>query len=126
MNLLLDRSSNHINPRNRDEEIVRYVEKNYANPDMNLNTTSDVLGYHRNHVSRVVRRLTGVPFTTLLRNKRLEAAKDLLEKSTRSVAEIASDCGFSYAHHVIRVFHRSEGMTPGQFRKSRSEIHLSQ
>jgi transcriptional regulator GlxA family with amidase domain len=50
---------------------------------------------------------------------RLAQARLLLERSDRSVTEIATDTGFADVSHLIRVFRAAEGMTPEVWRKSR-------
>lgn len=52
---------------------------------------------------------------------RLAHARMLLERSQRSITEIANETGFADVSHLIRVFKASEGMTPEAWRKARSE-----
>jgi AraC-like DNA-binding protein len=46
----------------------------------------------------------------------MEKAEDLLKKTTSSIKEIASMCGFPSSDSFIKVFRKEAGMTPGNFR----------
>ncbi len=48
--------------------------------------------------------------------KRLNLAKELIENSVMSVAEIGFECGFENQTHFSRVFKEKIGMSPTQFR----------
>ncbi len=60
---------------------------------------------------------TGNPPFRWLRAYRVEAAKRLLKETALSLAEIAYSCGFSDQSHFTRVFTKSTGVTPGQWRR---------
>ncbi|WP_339692194.1 GlxA family transcriptional regulator [Celeribacter baekdonensis] len=49
---------------------------------------------------------------------RLDFAKHLVEKTQKSVAQIAVDCGFCDSSHLSRMFRRRYGDTPQSFRQS--------
>lgn len=49
---------------------------------------------------------------------RLDLAKHLIEKTQKSVAQIAVDCGFCDSSHLSRMFRRRYGDTPQSFRQS--------
>lgn len=49
---------------------------------------------------------------------RLRKAKDLLAYTGQSIAEIAEQCGYKNTEHFCRQFHKSTGISPGQFRKN--------
>ena len=56
-------------------------------------------------------------FLTYLTNMRLEKAKKLLVSTALSVAEIAEQCGYSDYRVFTKVFKKTEGITPSQFRR---------
>lgn len=53
----------------------------------------------------------------IIENK-ITAAKEYLLSTDMSVADIASELGYSQVYHFIRQFKKSTGVTPGAFRKS--------
>lgn len=66
------------------------------------------------------RRFKAATGTTLIahcQNLRIEAAKRLLEAGTAPVEEIAATVGYENAAFFRRLFRRSTGMTPGDYRR---------
>lgn len=53
---------------------------------------------------------------------RLAQARLLLERSEKSVTEIANDTGFADVSHLIRVFRANEGTTPEIWRRARKPV----
>jgi AraC-like DNA-binding protein len=69
--------------------------------------------------TRAFRHTTGMAPHRWLLQRRIEKAQDLLARSTRSLANVAADCGFADQSHFTRVFTRAVGITPGQWRRIR-------
>ena len=66
--------------------------------------------------ARIVKRIFGITPIQLIAKTRIAAASRLLRETTRSVAEIAHECGF-YDHSAFtRSFRAVAGVTPTQFR----------
>ena len=49
---------------------------------------------------------------------RILKARDLLEYTTHSIAEIAAQCGYNNTEHFCRQFRKVTGTPPGQYRKA--------
>ena len=60
---------------------------------------------------------TGVAPYRWLTKQRVERAKELLQDPGRELADIAQRCGFVDQSHFTRVFSRSEGYSPGRWRR---------
>jgi AraC family transcriptional regulator len=71
------------------------------------------------HFTRAFRESMGQPPHRWLTARRLERAQQLLERSARSLSQIAFDCGFASQSHFTRVFTRSRGVSPGVWRRQR-------
>ncbi|MAZ31545.1 MAG: AraC family transcriptional regulator [Thalassospira sp.] len=54
-------------------------------------------------------------------NIRLDMAHHLMEKSQKSVAQVAVDCGFCDSSHLSRMFRRRYGCTPQELRRPVSD-----
>jgi AraC-like DNA-binding protein len=67
--------------------------------------------------SRAFREATGNAFLTYLRRLRVEHAKKLLATTIMTTEEIATSCGFSSPHHLIRSFKKVTTQTPGAYRR---------
>jgi AraC-like DNA-binding protein len=51
--------------------------------------------------------------------KRIALSVEMLKSTSKSVTEIASDCGFTDYNYFIRLFKKEMGVTPLQYRKNR-------
>ena len=69
------------------------------------------------HLSREYKKHYGITIGNDLTARRLSHAKSLLRFSDGSIEGIAAACGFSDAGYFIKVFRRSEGMTPLEYRR---------
>ncbi len=63
-------------------------------------------------------RLTGCSPLEYRQKKRLDLAAELLHSTNRDLSDIAEYCGFYDSNHLIRLFSRRNGVTPGKFRKN--------
>jgi AraC-like DNA-binding protein len=66
--------------------------------------------------TRAFRRATGTALGPYLRRLRVERAASLLRGSDLSLADVASRCGFSGSHQLIRLFRQQFKQTPGAYR----------
>ena len=57
-----------------------------------------------------------------IQNIRLQHVQELLKTSSLTQAEIAERTGFSYVHYMNSAFKKKFGVTPGAFKKNRSQI----
>jgi transcriptional regulator GlxA family with amidase domain len=67
--------------------------------------------------TRAFRKATGSAYLPYLQRLRCDEAARLLRGSDLGLAEVASRCGFSSAHHLIRHFTRLYQATPGTYRR---------
>jgi AraC family transcriptional regulator len=69
------------------------------------------------YFTRAFKETTGVPPYQWLTKQRVERAKELLRDPRQELADIAQLCGFVDQSHFTRVFSRSEGHSPGRWRR---------
>ncbi len=82
--------------------------------------TEDVaraVGVSPYHLSRLFKALTGQTMRQYLTGARIEAAKQLLAASDRSIPQIASLLRFCDQSYFTCIFRKQTGLTPGQYRK---------
>ena len=61
---------------------------------------------------------SGVSFSNILTNERLDAAKRLLANTNASADKVAYECGFQSLSYFGKQFRSRFGVTPSQYRKS--------
>jgi AraC family transcriptional regulator len=74
-------------------------------------------GLSSGYFARAFKLSTGVSPYRWLTNMRVERAKELLKNPRCELADIAQLCGFVDQSHFTRVFSRSEGYSPGRWRR---------
>jgi AraC-like DNA-binding protein len=72
-------------------------------------------GYHPDHLTRKLKRESGLGLRALRDRVRLEAAQAAL-RSAATIAEAATQCGFEDPNYFARWFRRQTGQTPSAFR----------
>lgn len=93
------------------------IEAQLAEP-LRATELAAAVGLSLRSLQRRFTRATGHSLTAYQQNLRIERARDLLAATTRSVAEIAAEVGYSDLPAFHRVFSRQAGMTPGRFRRT--------
>jgi AraC family transcriptional regulator len=74
-------------------------------------------GLSSSYFARAFKQSTGVRPSQWLTRIRVERAKELLKDPRCELADIALLCGFVDQSHFTRVFSRSEGYSPGRYRR---------
>jgi AraC family transcriptional regulator len=96
--------------------VIEHIEAHYTE-DVRLGVLAAVAGLSTHYFSGAFRASTGSPPYRYLIERRLQAAKELLLTTDRSVFDIAFDVGFSSHSHFTFHFRKIVGMTPSQFRQ---------
>ena len=68
------------------------------------------------HFARGFKHATGLAPYRYVVLQRVERAKDLLENTSQSLAEIALACGFATQQHLTEIFRTHTGSPPGRYR----------
>ncbi len=93
----------------------RFISEAYAH-SLTLNDIARAASVSRQHLLKLCRHAEMPTPMTLLYNKRLEVASDLLLHTGFSVAEVAVQSGFTNQFHFSRKFKQSMGTSPKQWR----------
>lgn len=96
-------------------EILAYINSHYN--DLSLESCAHHFGYNASYFSTLVKESTGQTFKGLLQNKRLEASLPLLLHTKEPIRNISQEVGFSNLNHYYKLFKKSYGMTPAQYRE---------
>jgi AraC family transcriptional regulator len=93
-----------------------FINANLAG-DPSISQVADACGLSAGYFVRAFKQATGVPPHRWLTKQRVERAKELLQDPRQELSDIAQLCGFVDQSHFTRVFSRSEGYSPGRWRR---------
>ena len=96
-----------------------YIQKNYMDPDLSLNSICSYLNISTSYFSTIFKELTGETFTEVLIRTRMEKAKELLENTTMKNYEIAEKVGFADPHYFGISFKKMTGCTPTEYAREK-------
>ncbi|WP_035795419.1 response regulator transcription factor [Butyrivibrio sp. WCD3002] len=101
-------------------EVISYIEKNYTDDELSLNTLAAHVNFSPNHLSAIFKAQTGQPFIKYLTDYRMNAAKELLVTTSKKSNEIGLMVGYKDPHYFSYTFKKTQGMTPTQYRSGSS------
>ncbi|HEU5315333.1 MAG TPA: AraC family transcriptional regulator [Chloroflexota bacterium] len=107
----------------RGGELLRFrpvftlVERRFGER-LTLRDLADTVHLHPAYFSASFKRAAGVGPHEFVARYRLERARDLLVASDLPLDQIARRTGFFDAAHLVRVFRRHEGTSPGRYRRA--------
>lgn len=126
MGLLFLNLMNHtevLSYQNREQklkmQILNYIEERYKGGS--LEELSHFLHYDFSVLSREIKKLFGKTYTELVQEKRIAQSYFLLQNTSMSVADISVTIGYENTSYFYRVFQRTTGMTPREYRKNLKE-----
>ena len=93
-----------------------FINANLAG-DPSISQIADECGLSSNYFVRAFKQATGVPPHRWLTQQRVTRAKELLRAPCHDLSDIAQLCGFVDQSHFTRVFSKSAGCSPGQWRR---------
>jgi len=96
--------------------VLQYIEKNFDRPITNLEL-GQILYLSPTYFSNLFTKQFGVSPQKYILQKRLNSAAILLFESTKSIKEIAFECGFDNEAYFNRQFRKFMGVPPGKYRK---------
>lgn len=108
----IDRSGNLI------EKVMDYIKKNYMK-DITLDDMAGMVGLSSYYFSKMFKHYQKVNFIDYLTEVRIGKAKELLGDSTVNIKEVSSMVGYSDPNYFTRVFKRTEGITPTEYRNKK-------
>lgn len=95
----------------RVNEIIAYINENFHNVDLNVNSIALNFGLHSKYISKIFKDSTGILLKNYILQVRFENAQELLKQDIK-ISEIAQMCGFLDSNSFIRAFRKHYGMTP--------------
>lgn len=94
-----------------------YINFNYARP-VTMDKLCAVSKVSKQYLCLLFKNTLGLRPTEYIAKRRIQAAKELLTGTDKTVEEIAEETGFCSASYFCRLFKRYEGITPMHFKNA--------
>ena len=98
--------------------MVEIIEREYSDEQLSLAGVSARLGISPNYLSTLIKKTRKDNFISLLTERRMKAAYDMLVMTSMRVLEIAEKCGYSDQHYFSYCFKKYYGMSPNKLREN--------
>ena len=99
------------------DRVQHYIELNCAQP-LKLEEIAPLFGYNSSYLGKLFREQTNCSFNEYLDKVRMEHAKELLNKSSQRVYEIAAQLGYKDVDYFHKKFKKYVGISPNEYRRS--------
>ena len=96
--------------------ITRYLQEHLAE-EISLSILAEEFHLSAQYISQLFKSEIGVGFLAYLTNIRMEQAKKLLLSTPLPIAEVSEQSGYGDYRVFTKVFKKSEGITPSQYRR---------
>jgi signal transduction histidine kinase/ligand-binding sensor domain-containing protein/AraC-like DNA-binding protein len=100
------------------ERIMKVINKNMANTDLDVDFLAKEAGISRVHLHRKLKEMTGVPVATFIRNIRLQQAALLLRNQQQDVAQVGYAVGYDNQANFATIFKKQFGVVPSKYADS--------
>ena len=97
--------------------INNYIQKNYVDFELNLNTIAENLYLTTNYLCFIYKRETGKTINQYITEVRIEKAKELLKSTNMKLYSIANKVGYQDGKYFGKVFLKVVGMKPADYRE---------
>ena len=120
ISLFKRRVSDTAEPEKQEERtitvITRYLQEHLAE-EISLSVLAEEFHLNPQYISQLFKNEIGVNFLSYLTNIRMEKAKKLLLSTSLPITDIADKSGYGDYRVFTKVFKKSEGITPSQYRR---------
>lgn len=98
------------------KDIIKdYIDRNYKK-DISAKDVAGILGYSDVYFSKVFKQLFDDNFINYLTKIRIDRAKVLLKDISFNIKEVGKSVGYADSNYFTKVFKRSIGMSPSEYR----------
>ena len=103
--------------KNLAEAAKQYIQANYQNPDLSVETICSELHISQSYFSNLFKQETGKSCIQYLTSVRMDRAVELLRTTDDRTYLVAQKVGYDDANYFSYVFKKQFGISPTQFRK---------
>ncbi|HTQ28581.1 MAG TPA: AraC family transcriptional regulator [Puia sp.] len=103
-----------ISNRSRQHYVLKYIQ-DHLTEKIAVNTLSRKAYLSRNVFFKWFREQFGISPLEYINSERIKIAKRLLADPRNSIKDVSLQCGFSDTNYFVRIFKKTEGITPGSY-----------
>lgn len=103
------------------DKVIEIIDSEYSNEQLSLTDVSSRLNVSPNYLSVLIKKTKKANFVSLVTERRMKAAYDMLVCSSMKILEIAERCGYSDQHYFSYCFKRYYGVSPNKMRERARE-----
>ena len=96
--------------------IVKYINENYSSIN-SIEEIAEQFYISKYHLCRLFNQNLGVGLITYLNTIKIRKASELLKEDSKSITDIAMECGFNSSSYFCKVFKSEKGLSPTDYKK---------
>ena len=105
-----------------EQQMIRYLENHVQDQSFTVQSLADAFGLSLSNASHYFKTHIGIPISEYMENLRMEEAKRLLLQTKASISEVVEKTGYTSSNTFLRVFKKTYGLTPSEYRKKTCSI----
>lgn len=98
------------------EKAVKYMDLNFQT-ELKIRQIAEIAGLSESGLTRLFKKYLGESPQRYLIEARIREATTLLQRTEKSIDEIAEQTGFSNRYYFTRMFKKTTGQSPAEFRR---------
>ena len=99
------------------KEIIKYIRKNYADPNLSIISISDNVNLSPTYVCRVFKEATGTTINKCILQYRMQKAQEMIRENKTKVNEIARSVGYRNGNYFSFQFKKYSKYSPSEYRE---------
>lgn len=96
-------------------ECINYIY-DHLHERITVEMLADYVGISESYLSRSFKKEIGLTIGDYISKKKTETARNMIDYSDYSLAEISNILAFTSQSYFVKIFKQNEGMTPGQYK----------
>lgn len=104
-------------------DIIDYIQTNISR-NIKISEIADAFGYNPKYLSHLFVEIRNIPLKQFILSQKIDAANFMLADNDKSITQIANELGFSDVHNFARMYKKSTGLTPSEYRNAFSKRML--
>ncbi|MBR2037492.1 MAG: helix-turn-helix transcriptional regulator [Lachnospiraceae bacterium] len=105
-----------------DLQIIRYIESNFDNSELSINSVAEYFQISERSVSRIIKKSINKTYKEYLNELRLNKVCELLLNTDMDIRLIVRKVGYYDVSSFNRLFKQTHGMTPMEFREKKYRL----